>query len=141
MDIWRIATVGVPPQRLTYHNAPSAGHPTEIGAGNLLYVAEDQDGSGPWLWSYDTGRKVSRRAAYGVEQYVSIAASADRRRLVASVANPRTSLWSVPILDGVAGEHDVKPLDLPTVRALVPRFGGASLFYLSSRDVRDYTDG
>jgi Tol biopolymer transport system component len=56
---------------------------------------------------------------------------------VATVANPTASLWSVPILAGLAEERDVKPFPLPTVRALAPRFGGAGLFYLSSRGTGD----
>jgi WD40 repeat protein len=73
----------------------------------------------------------------GLEQYLSVAASGDGRRLVATVANPTASLWSVPILAGLAEERDVKPFPLPTVRALAPRFGGAGLFYLSSRGTGD----
>jgi Tol biopolymer transport system component len=45
----------------------------------------------------------------------------------------------------MAEEHDVKPFPLPSVRALAPRFGGRSLFYLSSRGAGDglwrYQDG
>src|SRR5262249_47284108 len=67
------------------------------------------------------------------------------RRLVASVANPTVNLWSVPILDRLAEERDVQPFPVPTVRALMPRFGAASLFYLSSRGGADglwrYRDG
>jgi Tol biopolymer transport system component len=62
-----------------------------------------------------------------------VAASADRRRLVATVQDPRAGLWSVPILDRPAIESDAEPFaDLSTARALAPRFGGSSLFYLSS---------
>src|SRR5439155_1466153 len=75
--------------------------------------------------------------AYGTEQYRSIAGSADHRRLVASVANPSASLWTVPILDRPAEDGDAKPMALPTVRALAPRFGGRSLFYLSSQGTGD----
>jgi Tol biopolymer transport system component len=53
------------------------------------------------------------------------------------VANPQASLWTVPILDHIAGEADVKPFPVPTVRALAPRFGGATLFYLSSHGAGD----
>ena len=63
--------------------------------------------------------------SFGLEKYTSLAASADGRRLVASVANPTASLWSVPILDRLAEERDVAPFPLPTARALMPRFGGA----------------
>jgi hypothetical protein len=67
-----------------------------------------------------------------MERYLSLAASADGSRLVAVVSNPSASLWSVPILDRLADERDAKPFPVPTVRALAPRFGLGSLFYLSS---------
>ena len=60
-----------------------------------------------------------------------------RRRLVATVANPSANLWTAPILDRLAGERDEKPLAVPTVRALAPRFGGTSLYYLSSLSTGD----
>jgi len=52
----------------------------------------------------------------------------------------------VPILDRPATESDAEPFsDLQTTRALAPRFGGSSLFYLSSRGSGDglwrYADG
>ena len=106
---------------------------------------EISDGSGPWLWALDVDRKQTRRVSFGLQKYTSLAASADGRRLVASVANPTASLWSVPILDRIAEERDVTPFPLPTARALMPRFGGSSLFYLSSRGAGDglwrYQDG
>lgn len=73
----------------------------------------------------------------GLDQYTSIAASADGRKLVATVGAPKASLWSVPILDRLAEERDVKPFAVPTVRALAPRFGASSLFYLSSLGTGD----
>jgi serine/threonine protein kinase/Tol biopolymer transport system component len=132
MDLWRIADTGGQPERLTYHNA-YVGFPTPIDDRIVLYVARDHDGAGPWLWALDTHTRATRRVAYGTEQYLSIAGSADHRRLVASVANPSASLWTVPILDRPAGDEDVKPVALPTVRALAPRLAGRSLFYLSSQ--------
>jgi Tol biopolymer transport system component len=103
----------------------------------VLYVAQDHDGSGPWLWELDVNSRATQRVAYGTEQYRSIARSADHRRLVASVANPTASLWTVPILDHPAEDEDVKPMALPTVRALAPRLAGRSLFYLSSQGTGD----
>lgn len=51
----------------------------------------------------------------------------------------------MPILNRVAEERDAKPYPVGTVRALGPRFGGTSLFYLSSRGTGDglwrYQDG
>ena len=136
MDLWRIAAGGGQPERLTYHNA-YVGFPTPIDDHRVLYIAQDHDGAGPWLWALDTNSRVTRRVAYGTEQYLSIAASADHRRLVASVANRSASLWTVPILDHPAEDGDAKPMALPTVRALAPRLGGRSLFYLSSQGTGD----
>jgi hypothetical protein len=93
------------------------------------------------LWALDVSSKITRRISFGLEQYTSVAASADG----ASVSSPAANLWSVPILDRVAEEGDVKPYPLPTARALTPRFGGNALFYLSSRGTGDglwrYQDG
>ncbi|MBA2305856.1 MAG: serine/threonine-protein kinase [Acidobacteria bacterium] len=136
MDLWRIAAGGGLPERLTGHNA-FVGFPTPIDDRNILYVAQDHEGSGPWLWALDTYSRATHRVAYGTEQYLSIASSADHRRLVAAVANPSASLWTVPILDRPAEDADVKPMPLPTVRALAPRLAGRSLFYLSSQGTRD----
>src|SRR6185295_12378089 len=106
-----------------------------IDARTLLYVARAEDWSGPWLWALDVERKVARRVPSGVDQYTSVSASRDGRRLVATVANPSASLWRVPLLDRPADDRDAQPypLPVPTGRALAPRFSGPSLFYLSSR--------
>ncbi|HEY7284266.1 MAG TPA: protein kinase [Vicinamibacterales bacterium] len=136
LDLWRIAATGGRPERLTSHNA-YVGFPTPIDDREVLYIAQDHDGSGPWLWTLDVNSHERRRAAYGTEQYRSIASSADHRRLIASVANPTASLWTVPILDHPADDGDAKPLALPTVRARAPRFAGQSLFYLSSQGTGD----
>jgi serine/threonine protein kinase/Tol biopolymer transport system component len=136
MDLWRIAATGGPPERLTAHDA-YVGFPTPIDDRNVLYIAKDHEGSGPWMWALDTRSRATHRVAYGTEQYLSIAGSADHRRLVAAVANPSASLWTVPILDHPAEERDAKPMVLPTVRALAPRLAGRSLFYLSSQGTGD----
>jgi Tol biopolymer transport system component len=136
MDLWRIDPAGRNPERLTQINTDVA-YPTPVGNGTVFYVARDEDGSGPWLWAFDLKRRESRRASVGLEQYTSVQASADGRKLVATISNPVAGLWSVPILDRVAEEHDVKPFTVPTERALAPRFGGSSLFYLSSLGTGD----
>jgi len=143
-DVWRIAPSGGKPERLTHHHS-DVRYPTPIDSRTVLYVSPAEDGSGPWLWALDVERKHASRVSFGLEKYTSVAASADGRRLVATVANPSASLWSVPILDHPAEERDVKAFPLPTPRALAPRFGGTSLFYLSSRGTGDglwrYQDG
>jgi serine/threonine protein kinase/Tol biopolymer transport system component len=136
MDLWRIDAAGGNPERLTQRNTDVA-YPTPVGNRTVFYVARDGDGSGPWLWAFDLKRKDSRRASVGLEQYTSVDASADGRKLVATISNPTAGLWSVPILNRIAEEHDVKPFTVPTVRALAPRFGGAWLFYLSSLGAGD----
>jgi len=99
----------------------------------LMYVAPDDGRSGPWLWTLDVERKLTRRVSFGLERYLSIAGSRDGRRLVATVAGATGGLWSVPILDGIAETSDVKPYAaVSSTRALAPRFGKDSLFYLSS---------
>lgn len=145
MDLWRIRPDGGGLERLT-HRKLDVSHPTPIDETTVVFSARDADGAGPWLWAVDVETKISRRASVGLEQYASVSASADRRRLVATVQDPRAGLWSVPILDRVAAESDVEPMrGLSTTRALAPRFGGSSLFFLSSRGSGDglwrYEDG
>jgi Tol biopolymer transport system component/tRNA A-37 threonylcarbamoyl transferase component Bud32 len=135
-DLWRISPSGGEPERLTHHDT-RVDFPTPIDSRTVLYTAKERDGSGPWLWMLDVRRKTSYRISVGLEQYTSVAASADGRRVVASVANPTATLWTVPFLDHIAEERDAKPFALSTVRALTPRFGGNFLFYLSSRGTGD----
>jgi Tol biopolymer transport system component/DNA-binding winged helix-turn-helix (wHTH) protein len=136
MDLWRIAPGGAKPERLTHHNS-DVRSVAPISADTVLYVAPQQDGSGPWLWALDVERKISRRVSLGLEHYTAVAASANGRRLVATVSNPTASLWSIPILKRPAVESDIKPVPLPNERALAPRFAGDSLFFLSSRGTGD----
>ena len=136
MDLWRIDPDGGHAERLTQLNTDVAD-PAPVGDRTVFYVARDADGSGPWLWAFDLKRKDSRRASVGLEQYTSVQASADGHKLVATISNPVAGLWTVPILDRVAEENDVKPFTVPTVRALAPRLSGSSLFYLSSLGTGD----
>jgi len=131
MDLWRIDASGGTPERLTQHNNDVA-YATPIDQRTVVYVARDSDGAGPWLWALDVERRVTRRVSLGIEKYTSVSASADGTRLVATVANPSSSLWTVPILDRPAGMIDAKPFPLSTVNATAPRFSGSSLFYASS---------
>ena len=132
MDLWRVeASGGSPPERLTQHNN-EVGYPTFIDDRSLVYIARDDRGAGPWLWAFDVERMVTRRVSIGPTTYTSVSASADGTRLIATVANSSTSLWSVPILDRLAGESDARPFLVPTVNATAPRFADTALFYRSS---------
>ena len=130
------AATGENPEQLTHLNTDIA-YPTPINERTILFVAHNEDGAGPWLWAFDVETRTSRRVSSGLEQYAALAATADGQRLAANVVNPTVSLWSVPITDRVVEEGQVEAFPLPTVRAQAPRFGGGSLFYLSSRDGAD----
>ena len=136
MDLWRISADGGTPEQLTSVKNDVA-FPTPIDARTILYAARDESGAGPWLWTLDLETRTSRRVSAGLDRYASIAATSDGRRLAATVVDSNVNLWNVPILDRVASEDDVKPFQLPTARALAPRFGGGTLFYLSSRSGND----
>jgi Tol biopolymer transport system component len=137
MDVWRIPVAGNTPERLTQLNSDVASL-TPIDDHTILFVSHDPDGSGPWVWSLDPERKLTRRISFGVERYTSLAATPDGRRLVATVANPAATLWTVPILAaGVAEESDAKPFPLSTADSGAPQFGGNLLFYLSSLGAGD----
>ena len=137
MNLWRVRPDGRDPQQLT-EGIRNVTYPTPIDARTVLFIGEEADGAGPWLWAHDLKTHTSQRVLVGLERYLSVSASADGRRLVATVANPTARLWKVPILAGKAAvEDDAKPLVLSTIRALGPRFGGDSLFFMSSRGARD----
>jgi Tol biopolymer transport system component len=135
-DIFRVRASGGTPEQLTHQNA-AVNLLAPLDARTLLYVAPADDRQGPWLWALDVATKVTRRVSSGLERYTSVAASRDGRRVVATVANPTVSLWRVPMRDREAGDHDIAPYPVPTDRALAPRFGGTSLFYLSARGTGD----
>jgi Tol biopolymer transport system component len=136
MNVWRVRPSGGTPEQLTALGA-AANHLAPIDLHTLLYVARADDRSGPWLWSLDVETKVTRRVTSGIEHYSSVSASRDGRRIVATVSNPSATLWRVPLLDRQADDRDVQPYILPSARALSPRFGGQSLFYLSGQGAGD----
>jgi serine/threonine protein kinase len=144
MDLWRISAEGGKAEQLTHLNTDIA-YPTPIDERTVLFVAHNKDGAGPWLSAFDLRTRTTNRVSSGLEQYTSLAATADGRRLVAGVVNAQVSLWSVPITRRLVEEQDVKAFPLPTARSQAPRFGGRTLFYLSSRDGADglwsYRDG
>jgi serine/threonine protein kinase len=144
MDLWRISPKGGKPEQLTHLNTDVA-FPTPIDERTVLFVAHNKDGAGPWLWEFDGKTRTTDRVSSGLEQYTALAATADGRRLAASVVNAQVSLWSVPITRRLVEEQGVEAFQLPTSRSQAPRFGGGTLFYLSSRDGADglwsYRDG
>ena len=130
-DVWRIDAGGGAPRRMTSHNT-RVTFPAFLNRNTLLYLATDADGSGPWLYALDVGRRESRRISFGVERYTSLSASADGRRLVVTVANPRRTLWRVPVIDGIAAETSASRVQVPIVGGRAPRVGSNYLLYVSS---------
>jgi Tol biopolymer transport system component len=136
MDVWRIRPSGEPAEQLTA-GGTAVNFLAPLDTRTLLYVARADDWSGPWLWALDVERKATRRLSPGLGQFTSVSASRDGRRVVATIANPTTSLWRVPVLDRQAEDRDLQPYLLPTTRALAPRFAGTSFFYLSASGTGD----
>jgi Tol biopolymer transport system component len=144
MDLWRVSPEGGKPEQLTHLNTDIA-YPTPINEKTVLFVAHNKDGAGPWLWALDLRTRTTDRVSSGLEQYRALVATANGRRLAASVVNVQVNLWSIPITNRLVEERDVEAFQLPTSRSQAPRFGGGTLFYLSSRDGADglwsYRDG
>ena len=131
LDLWRVRPDGSDAERLT-EDLLGVMYPTPLDENTVLLIARDGDGTGPWLWAWDIETRQARRAAIGLERYSSIAASADRRRLVATIDDPNPKLWTVPIGDRPATEGDASLFaGTAGLRALGPRYGGSSLFFLS----------
>ncbi|MCA1585047.1 MAG: hypothetical protein LC791_09840 [Acidobacteria bacterium] len=136
MDIWRIRPTGGAAERITQHNS-RVSHPVLLNHRTLMYLTSDRDGSGPWLHSLDVERRAPRRLGTGLDRYTSLAASADGRRLVATLANPKGTLWRLLIADTPADASAATPIFLTTGRGFSPRLGPGYLLYVSSKGTGD----
>ena len=132
MDVWRIRPTGGSPERITNHDS-RVSDPVFLDSRTLLYLASDADGSGPWIFSIDVERRVSRRVSSGIDRYSSLAASADGRRVVATLASPKGALWRVPVSGSRASMSDARRIPLNTGRGSSPRYGAGHLLYVSSK--------
>ncbi|HEY0662772.1 MAG TPA: winged helix-turn-helix domain-containing protein [Lysobacter sp.] len=130
MDLWRIAVDGGTPERITSHDS-RVSYPVFLDATTLLYLATAEDGSGPWLYGLDLRSRAPHRIPLGLEQYTSLAASADGRRLIATRTTPRTSVWRVPVMARVANETDATRIPLPASGGRMPRLGPDYLLFVS----------
>ncbi|MEX0880233.1 MAG: protein kinase [Thermoanaerobaculia bacterium] len=131
-DLWRIASAGGAAERLTHHDS-RVTYPAMLDDRTLIYLATREDGSGSGLYAMDVERRIPHAMTSGVEEYQSVSASADGRRLAATVANPLRNLWMAPITDHVVDESGVSHFELPTRSAAAPRFAPDYLLYLSSK--------
>jgi serine/threonine protein kinase/Tol biopolymer transport system component len=136
MDIWRVPSAGGTAERLTNYDSRVA-YPVFLDARTLLYTASRPDGSGSGLYTMDTGRRIPHAVSFGLEEHLSVAASADGRHLVVTVANPTSHLWTAPISEHLVDDSGVGRFFLPAVRAADPRFGPDYLLFLSSKGGAD----
>jgi Tol biopolymer transport system component len=136
MDIWRISPSGGVAERITHHDS-RVSHPVMLNHRTLMYLATDGDGAGPWLYSLDVERREPHRVSSGVGRYTSLAASADGRRLVVTLANPKGTLWRMLLADTPVDASAAMPISLMTGRGFSPRLGPGYLLYVSSRGTSD----
>jgi Tol biopolymer transport system component len=131
LDIWRISPAGGTPERITSHNG-RVTYPVLLDRRTLMYLAGDADGSGPWLYSMDVKRRIPHRLTSGLDQYTSLAASADGRRLVVTRATPNRTLWRLRIADSPAAISETDRVPLTTSIGFSPRLGPNYLLYVSA---------
>jgi Tol biopolymer transport system component len=129
LDVWRISPTGGTPERITSHNS-RVTHPVLLDRRTLQYLATDPDGSGPWLYTMDVEQRVPHRLSSARDRYTSLSASADGRRLVATLATPKRTLWRLPIADSPASSAPAR-VPLTTSDGFSPRLGPNYLLYVS----------
>jgi Tol biopolymer transport system component len=131
-DIWRIQPSGSGLERITAQNTRIA-YPVMLDRRTILYIATDAAGGGPWLYVVDVERRSPHRISSGLESYTSLAASADGKRLVATITNPRTSLWRISVSkDRSVAAQDTLPTNV-VGNGFKPRLNGDTTFYVASR--------
>jgi Tol biopolymer transport system component len=131
-DIWRIQPSGAGLERVTMQDA-RISYPVMLDRRTLIYLATDADGSGPWMYAVDAERRVPHRISSGLESYTSLAASADGGRLVATIANPRTSVWRLSITEDDTAAAAATDPSLIAVNGVAPRLGADFLLFVSRR--------
>jgi Tol biopolymer transport system component len=131
LDIWRIRPAGGTPERITSHMG-RVSHPVLLDQRTLMYLAGDPDGSGPWLYSMDVEHRIPHRLTSGLDRYTSLAASADGRRLVATLATPRRTLWRLRLDDSPTEKSAPAQISLTTSTGFSPRLGPNYLLYVSA---------
>lgn len=135
-DIWRVQPSGAGLERITTHNA-RVTYPVMLNARMLMYLVTDADGSGPRIYAVDVERRLPHRISSGLESYTSLAASADGTRLVATIANARTSLWRMSLTPEPAAATAASGPSSVLANGLTPRLAADSIFYLSWRGERE----
>jgi Tol biopolymer transport system component/predicted Ser/Thr protein kinase len=131
-DIWRVPAAGGAAEQITHHNSHVA-YPVLLDNRTLLYRATAGDGTGWALYGMDVGHRIPHQVSLGVEEFQSIAASADGRRLVATVSNPQVSLWKVPITAATVPESSATRVPVPAAHAKSGRYWRGQILFLSGK--------
>jgi Tol biopolymer transport system component len=134
-DLWRIQPSGAGLERITHHYSPVT-FPVMLDRRTLMYLATDPDGSGPWMYAVDVGRRVPHRIESGLESYTSLSASADGSRLVATIASPRTSVWRMQLPQEGSASLSASVPSLMMASGASPRLGRDFIAYVSWRGDR-----
>jgi Tol biopolymer transport system component len=132
MDIWRMTPEGKSAEQITRHNTV-VSHPVLLDDTTLMYLANVGDGNGPRLHAMDLRDRLPRVLGTSLDRYTSLAVSGDGRRLVATRANPKGTLWRLPLADAAAHPAAMNRLSLPTGRGFSPRLGNGYLLYASQK--------
>jgi Tol biopolymer transport system component len=135
LDIWRIKPAGGLPERITSQSGQVA-YPVFLDRRTLLYLTNDQDGTGPRLYSMDIERRIPHALDSGLERYTSLAANADGRRLLFTIASPKRSLWRLQIPASLHETSAPVRIDLTTSAGFSPRLGPGYLLYVSASGTR-----
>jgi len=136
LDIWRIPPSGGNPERITSHSG-QVSHPVFLDRHTLMYLVGDHEGSGAWLYSMDVELRIPHRLSSGLERYKSLAASADGRRLVVTLASPMNTLWRSRIADSSAQALAPARISLTTGRGSSPRLGPNFFLYVSATSTNE----
>ena len=141
LDVWRVDPQGKSPERLTQLSG-TLSYPVLLSPRQLLFLAREADGSGPWVYGMDIEHRMPHRISSGLEQFTSLAASADGRRLIATVSVPQRSLWRVPLSDPSRGDSPPAGgvpvrVTLGTGEGFAPRFGADYFLYVASSGTGD----
>ena len=131
LDIWRIPPSGGNPERITSHTG-RVSHPVFLDRHTLMYLVGDPEGRGAWIYSTDVERRIPHRLSSGLERYESLAASADGRRLVVTLASPMSTLWRSRIADSPAQALAPARISLTTGTGFSPRLGPDFFLYVSA---------
>ena len=131
-EVWRIRADGSDAQRISSHKALMS-HLVALDANTLACLAAEYDETGEALYFIDLKRRKAHRVDSGLERYSSLAASADGKRLVATLVHPQSSLWRATISDASTAPPVAVRIAGNPAAGLSPRVAQDSTLFVFSR--------